>query len=361
MPALSLRLAAGAEYRLELSGSGRGRLELARHALSRCFALPMMLKAGGDAYSKAFVREGDAHWYALDADSGKPFSLLAVPGREDMRLDALLIDDGGRLLKAGNHTAGGASLLDFIPETGKRYWVRLSCHEGETGMYDLRLNRLTGDALPERVSLSRRNVIIEGRDTVTLAADVSPEGAADTLYWESAQSSVARVDSRGRVTGQAAGQTVITAYAPGAVSDFCVVEVKPVAVTGVALLSRQMTLSVGDDAAIECDVMPENASDTRLSYEAQPEGIVEIGSGSIRESVPPEEKPALNVSPFDTPIITPVNTATRNRSSLFIRTTLLVCSTSMARGYVSDMNMIFLTSLSPRNIHTMISTVIEHA
>ena len=29
MPALSLRLAAGTEYRLELSGSGRGRLELA--------------------------------------------------------------------------------------------------------------------------------------------------------------------------------------------------------------------------------------------------------------------------------------------------------------------------------------------
>ena len=49
MPALSLRLAAGTEYRLELSGSGRGRLEVARHALSRCFALPVTLKPEGDA------------------------------------------------------------------------------------------------------------------------------------------------------------------------------------------------------------------------------------------------------------------------------------------------------------------------
>ena len=241
----------------------------------------MLLKAGGDAYSKAFVREGDVHWYALDADSEQPVSLLAVPGRQNMRLDALLIDDGGRLLKAGNHTAGGASLLDFVPEAGKRYRVRISCPEGGTGLYELRLDRLTGDALPERVSLSRRSVIIEGRDTVALAANVSPEGAADTLYWESAQSTVARVDSRGRVTGQAAGQTVITAYAPGGVSDFCVVEVRPVAVTGVALLSGQMTLSVGDDAAIECEVLPENASDPGLIYEALPKGIVEIDSRGV--------------------------------------------------------------------------------
>ena len=285
MPALSLRLAAGVKYRLVLSGSGRGRLELARHALSRCYALPMLLKADGDAYSKAFVREGDAHWYALDADSGRPVSLLAVPGRQDMRLDALLIDDGGRLLKAGNHTAGGASLLDFVPETGERYWVRISCPEGGTGMYDLRLDRLKGEALPEQVSLSRRSVTIEGRDTVTLTATVGPEGAAETLYWESAQSSVARVDSRGRVTGRAAGQTVITAYAPGGASDFCVVEVRPVAVTGVALLSRQMTLSVGDDAAIECDVLPENATNTRLVYGATPEGIVGVDTRGVLRGI----------------------------------------------------------------------------
>lgn len=285
MPALSLRLAAGVEYRLVLSGSGRGRLELARHALSRCYALPMLLKADGDVYSKAFVREGDAHWYALDADSERPVSLLAVPGRQDMRLDALLIDGGGRLVKAGSHTAGGASLLDFVPETGERYWVRISCPEGGTGMYDLRLDRLTSDALPEQVILSRRSVTIEGRDTVTLTAAVSPEGTADTLYWESAQSSVARVDSRGRVTGRAAGQTVITATAPGGASDFCVVEVRPVAVTGVALLSRQMTLSVGDDAAIECDVLPENATNTRLVYEAKPEGIVGVDTGGVLRGI----------------------------------------------------------------------------
>jgi hypothetical protein len=183
MPALSLRLAAGTEYRLELSGSGRGRLELARHALSRCFALPVTLKPEGDAYSKAFVREGDAHWYAVDGDGGHPVSLLAVPSRQDMRLDALLFDEAGHLIKEGSHTAGGACLLDFAPEAGRRYRVRLTCPEGETGLYDLKLERLAGDALPERVTLSRRSMTVEGRDTVALTAEITPAGAAGTLHF----------------------------------------------------------------------------------------------------------------------------------------------------------------------------------
>ena len=285
MPALSLRLAAGTEYRLVLGGSGRGRLELARHALSRCFALPMLLEAGGDAYSKSFVREGDAHWYALDADSTRPVSLLAAPSRPDMRLEALLFDASGRLLKAGANTTGGACLLDFIPEAGARYCVRLTCPEGETGLYDLKLERLESAALPERVTLSRRSLTIEGRDVAQLSAEVSPGGAGGALYWESSQSAVAGVDAQGLVTGQAVGQTVITAYAAGGVSDSCVVEVTPVPVTGVALLSRQMTLSVGDDAAIECDVLPENASDIRLSYAAEPGGIVEVDSRGVLRGI----------------------------------------------------------------------------
>ena len=281
MPALSLRLAAGVTYRLVLEGTGRGRLELARHALSRCFALPIALKSEGDTYAKAFVREGDVHWYALDGDSTAPVRLLAVPSRQDMRLEGMLFDGEGHLLKAGTVTDGGACLLNLMPEAGKRYALRLTCPEGETGLYDLTLERLPGEAPPERVALDVRSLVIEGRDTLQLTAAVAPEGAAASLYWESSQSAVVRVDDQGRVTGQATGTAVITVYAAEGVSDACAVEVRPVAVTGVALLSGQMTLSVGDDAAIECEVLPENASDPGLIYEALPKGIVEIDSRGV--------------------------------------------------------------------------------
>ena len=281
MPALSLRLVAGRDYRLVLSGTGRIRLELARHALSRCFALPMLLKTGDEAYSKAFARQGDAHWYALDAEDALPVSLLGVPARSGLRLSAMLFDDSGRLLTEAIHTAAGACLLVFTPEPGRRYTIRLSAGEGATGLYALALAQLEGDTLPERVTLSRRTMEINGRERAQLEAQVAPTGAGGSLYWESSDTAVATVDEHGLVTGRGAGTAVITAYAPGGSSDYCAVTVRPVAVTEVALLSRRMTLNVGDDAAIECDVLPENATDPRLSYEAQPEGIVEIDERGV--------------------------------------------------------------------------------
>ncbi len=276
MPVLSLRLKAGAEYRLQLSGAGRARVEVARHALSRCFALPMVLEAGGDAYAKAFARQGDVHWYAVDADTDLPVALVGIPAEDSVRLEAMLFDDEGRLLSEAARTQGGACLMDFTPTGGRRYFIRLSAEGGATGLYDLRLTRLSTGALPDRVVLSRKGVTLKGRSSVQLEARVSPEDSGALVYWESSDPGVARVDAAGRVTGVGVGAALVTAYAAGGESDRCVVTVSRVPVASVAMLSRRMTLCVGDDAAIECEVLPENASDPRLSYEAKPEGIVGI-------------------------------------------------------------------------------------
>ena len=276
MPALSLRLAAGAAYELRLTGEGRVRVEMARHALSRCFALPMVLDAGGDAYTKAFARPGDAHWYAVDAGEALPLAVVGVPGEAGVRLDAMLFDDAGRRLAEAARTAGGACLMDFTPRIGQRYYIRLTAEGGATGLYELRLARLAGGALPDKVTLSRQSLVLEGRQSAQLEARVSPEGADGALYWESSDPAVARVEMDGRVTGRGAGAAVITAYGAGGESDRCLVEVRYVAVSSVALLSNRISLNAGDDAAIECEVLPGNASDPRLSYEVQPEGVVEV-------------------------------------------------------------------------------------
>ena len=237
MPALSLRLTSGARYVLRLSGAGRVRLEVARHALSRCFDMPMVLDAGGDAYSKAIVRQGDVHWYALDADSDAPLALVSAPAEEGLKLSAMLFDDEGRLLAEGMPTAGGACLMDLTPRPGQRCFVRITSAEGETGLYNLRLARLDG-ALPDRVTLSRHALRLRGRSAARLEAWLSPEDADGALYWESADPAVARVDAGGVVTGRGVGTTVITAYGAGGESDSCAVEVSYVPVSGVALLTE---------------------------------------------------------------------------------------------------------------------------
>lgn len=285
MPVLSLRLTAGAEYELRLEGSGRVRVELARHALSRCFALPMLLYAAGDAYSKAFARAGDAHWYAVDAADDMPLAVVGVPAEGGPRLDAMLLDDTGRLLAEAARTSGGACLLDFTPEAGRRYYIRLRAEAGATGLYELRLTRLDGGTLPDRVTLSPTSLTLNGRETGRVEARVSPEGAGGILLWESSDAGVVRVDAEGRVTGLGAGEASITAYAAGGESARCAVAVLPVAVSGIQLLSHAMTLSVGDDAAIECEVLPANAVDPRLEYAVEPEGIVEVDRRGVLRGI----------------------------------------------------------------------------
>ena len=284
LPALSLRLTAGATYTLRLSGEGRARLEIARHALSRCFGMPMLLDAEGDAYAKAFARQGDAHWYALDALDARTVAVTGIPAEADVRLLAQLFDDSGALLAASEGTAGGACLLSFEPRADRRYFLRLTSLDGATGLYNLRLARVEG-ALAEGVTLSREALLLAGRSGVRLEAALEPAGSSGLVYWESSNPAAARVDGDGLVTGRNAGEAVITAYAAGGARASCRVSVRYVPVAAVSLLSPKLSLSVGDDAAIECDVLPENASDPRLTYSVEPEGIVEVDRRGVARGV----------------------------------------------------------------------------
>ena len=280
LPALSLRLRAGTTYALRLTGSGAVRLEVARHALSRCFDMPMPLEAAGDERAKVFARPGDAHWYALEPEASGPLALIGAPAEAGLVLEARLFDADGALLGAAQGTPGGAFLVRLEAEAGRRYLVRLTARSGATGLYSLRLTSLDGGA-PESLRLSRHATMLEGRSSCRLEAEVAPAGSAALLYWESSDPGVTSVDDSGRVTGRGEGTAVVTAHAPGGASDRCRVTVRRVPVEAVSLLSHRLSLCVGDDAAIECDVLPDNATDPRLEYVAEPEGVVEVDARGV--------------------------------------------------------------------------------
>ena len=284
LPALSLRLTAGERYALRLTGSGRVRLEIARHALGRCFDSAMPLDAGGDDYRKMFARPGDAHWYSVEPKADGPLALAAVPAEAGMALEARLFDANGALLDMAQTTPGGAALLRVEGEAGRRYLLRLTARDGATGLYGLRLTPVAGEA-PERLALSRRFALLSGRSTLRLSADMEPSGASDFIHWESGDPDVASVSPDGLVTGCGEGAATVTAYAAGGASALCRVRVRRVPVTSVQLLSRTLALCVGDDAAIECDVLPGNATDPRLEYVVEPEGVVEIDQRGIVRGV----------------------------------------------------------------------------
>ena len=273
---LSQRLSAGTAYTLRLNGTGTVRLEAARHALTRCFDQPMALEAAGDSYAKAIARTGDVHWYSVTAEVSRPAVLAGLPAAPGLQLEARLFSETGRMLAEATQTAGGAFLMDFMPRAGRAYRVRVSATGGGTGMYSLMTAQGEG-GLPEALHLSETDLRLEGRQSRRLTATVSPAGAADAVFWESSDPSVATVSQSGTVTGANPGAAVITAYGAGAVRARCRVEVSRVPVEGLKLQYRKMTLRVGDTARLKWEILPENATDPGVTFELDPpEGIVSL-------------------------------------------------------------------------------------
>lgn len=281
---LSQALEAGVTYTLEIEGEGRIWLELARHAVNRCFDAPKPLDPGGDAYTKAIVRPGDAHWYSITADESQPIALSGLPQAEGLRLEARLFSETGRLLAEATRTAGGALLMDFMPRAGRVYRVRVSAPEGGTGLYDLKLAPGAG-GLPEALALSEDRVVLQGREIHPLTATPVPSGAAGAMLWESSDTRVVSVSQDGTLTGRSPGTAVVTAYAAGAVRARCRVEVRWVAAQGVRLITRRIRTNVGDDLALQWSILPENASDPRVRVALTPEGIATVDDAGVLRAV----------------------------------------------------------------------------
>lgn len=278
----SRELEAGTTYEIVLSGAGRIWLEAARHALSRCFDDPKVLNAGGDDYDKAIVKPGDVHWYALTADESRPLLLSGIPREtaSGLRLEARLFSAAGRVLAEATRTAGGAMLMDFMPRAGRRYRLRVSAPSGGTGLYTLRVSPGEG-GLPEALMLSEDSVILRGRESRALRVSAIPEGAAGPVLWESSDDQVVSVSQEGVLTGRRPGTAVVTAYAAGAVRTRCRVEVAPVPVTGVELITGRIHMNVGDDLALEWRTLPETASDPRVRFALEPEGIAAVDAAGV--------------------------------------------------------------------------------
>lgn len=281
---LTAPLEAGAAYTLRLNGTGRVWLELARHALSRCFDDPKPLDASGDAYAKAIVKPGDVHWYGLTADTSQPLALSGYPEEAGLQLEARLYSEAGRLLAEATRTAGGAFLMDFMPRAGRQYRVRVSAAEGGTGLYDLKVTPSAG-GLPEALQLSEDSVTLQGRQSRRLTATAIPYGAAGAMLWESSDPQVVGVTQEGVLTGRRPGTAVVTAYAAGAVRARCRVEVTRVAAEGVSLITSSIHMNVGDDLALEWSILPENASDPRVTFAIAPEGVAEVDDKGVLRAV----------------------------------------------------------------------------
>ncbi len=125
-----------------------------------------------------------------------------------------------------------------------------------------------GSSTLERVSIDPPSVTLELNDEKDLTLVLDPSDAEVTIYWESSNSSIAKVQmtskTTAKVTGMAVGEATLTAHA-GDLTATCEVTVissgSAIHVESVTLNVHELQLNINQQFQLVATVLPENATE----------------------------------------------------------------------------------------------------
>lgn len=128
------------------------------------------------------------------------------------------------------------------------------------------------------VSVSPTSKTLNKGETVTLTATVSPSTATNkNVTWSSNNTSIATVDSTGKVTGIAAGTATITVTtADGGKTATSTITVNPTPVSGVSLDQSAISLKVGASQTLVATVTPEDADNKDVIWSCSPTSVATV-------------------------------------------------------------------------------------
>ena len=130
------------------------------------------------------------------------------------------------------------------------------------------------------VSLDKTSITITVGSTETIKATIEPEDADNqNITWTSDNPEVATVNEKGKVTGVKAGKAVITVITEdGEKTATCKVTVKDkeINVTEVKLNKTQTSILVGASETLVATVLPENATNQKVSWKSSDEAVATV-------------------------------------------------------------------------------------
>lgn len=133
------------------------------------------------------------------------------------------------------------------------------------------------------IKLDAAGLVLDAGESYTLDVSFNPKTTTETtLRWSSNNTSVAKVDSKGRVTGVGAGDCVITVVTSNNLVAFCYVTVNQ-AVTGIKLDSEEVQVAKGKFVELKANVLPKNATDKNVTWKSSNEKIAQVSdSGTVK-------------------------------------------------------------------------------
>jgi uncharacterized protein YjdB len=175
------------------------------------------------------------------------------------------------------------------------------------------------------VTLNKTNTTIPMGRSEVLTADVSPSNATNTIIaWSSSNTSVATMDSNGKITALSPGTSTITVTTDdGNKTAVCLVTVV-VPVSSVTL-DKTKTLSVGSTETLTATISPSNATNKAVTWEINNTGVATVDNAGNVTAVAPGEA-IIYVTTADggkmaacvVNVIIPVTGVTLNKSNITI-------------------------------------------
>ncbi len=142
----------------------------------------------------------------------------------------------------------------------------------------------------ESVSFAKSTYKVNYGESIKLSVEILPANASNqNVTWTSSNTAYAKVTSKGKVTGLKAGTSVtITATTEdGKKVATCKVKVLAVAVTGVTLDKKAISINVGKSAIITPTVLPANASNKAVTWLSSDPKVASISDQGIVKALKP--------------------------------------------------------------------------
>jgi uncharacterized protein YjdB len=138
----------------------------------------------------------------------------------------------------------------------------------------------TTATLATGITLNKTSVDMHVGDEQSLTATISPVGVANkNVTWSSSDSSIVSVDpSTGKVTAlkEGSAKVIATTQDGTKLSTECLINVKPILVTGISLDKTSLDMNVNDENTLTATVLPTDAKNKNIKWSSSDNTIVNV-------------------------------------------------------------------------------------
>ncbi len=134
----------------------------------------------------------------------------------------------------------------------------------------------------ERVEIEEEKKIEEGEKGVIIAKIIPENATNKKVTYASSNPEIVTVDEEGIITGIKAGESIITVTSEdGNKTDECKVTVKKIPVTEITIDKAILAIEEGGKEILTATVVPENATNKKVTYESSNPEIVTVNEKGI--------------------------------------------------------------------------------